>query len=89
MAQKVPCFEDTVIDGTWYYFNKGKSPEGALTYTGVTKIMGSSELGSDKDTVVGKMVTMYKNRGATYPAEVHQGQHFPMSGRDCVHRCSI
>lgn len=58
------------IDGTWYYFNKGKSPEGALTYTGVTKIMGSSELGSDKDTVVGKMVTMYKNRGATYPAEV-------------------
>ena len=58
------------IDGTWYYFNKGKSPEGALTYTGVTKIMGSSELGSDKDTVVGKMVTMYKNRGATYQAEV-------------------
>ena len=57
------------VDGTWYYFNKGKSPEGALSYTGVTAIMGKSLLGSDKDSAVKKMTLMYMKSGRTYPAE--------------------
>ena len=57
------------IDGTWYYFNKGYSPTGALYYTGVTPIMGTSVLGSDKNTVVQKMVTTYMNSKKSYPSD--------------------
>ena len=57
------------IEGTWYYFNKGYSPVGALYYTGVTPIMGTSILGGDKNTVVKKMVTMYMNSKKSYPSD--------------------
>ena len=60
------------INGTWYYMNKkgnDKGPEGALTYTGVTSIMGTSMLGTDKATVVQKMVNQYVKSNAIYPRE--------------------
>lgn len=60
------------INGTWYYMNKkgnDKGPEGALTYTGVTSIMGTSMLGTDKATVVQKMVNQYVKSNAIYPSE--------------------
>ena len=53
------------IDGIWYYFNE----LGKLEYTGVTTIMGTSQLGADKSVVVNKLVTMYKKRCKTYPSE--------------------
>ena len=55
------------IDGVWYYFNKGVSPEGAMTYEGVTPIMGATALGN-KTTAVNKMVKMYMNSKRTYPS---------------------
>ena len=58
------------IEGTWYYFNKSQSPLGALSYTGITPIMGKSLLGQDKQTVVNKLVKMYVNHGVSYPSEV-------------------
>lgn len=58
------------IDGVWYYFNKNVSPAGALTYTGVTPIMGASLLGNDKNTVVSKLVKMYIQHGTAYPGDV-------------------
>ncbi|WP_418629354.1 N-acetylmuramoyl-L-alanine amidase [[Clostridium] scindens] len=58
------------IEGTWYYFNKSQSPLGALSYTGVTSIMGKSLLGQDKQTVVNKLVKMFVNHGASYPSAV-------------------
>ena len=57
------------VSGTWYYLQKSASPEGALTYTGVTPIMGNSDLSSDKNTVVNKMVRMFQRSGRTYPAD--------------------
>lgn len=60
------------INGTWYYMNKkgnDKGPEGALTYTGVTSIMGTSMLGTEKATVVQKMVNQYVKSNAIYPRE--------------------
>ena len=56
------------VDGTWYYLKKNISPQGVLTYTGVTPIMGSSDISGDKNTVVNKMVKMYQKSGRTYPA---------------------
>ena len=46
------------IENQWYYFNKSlkKIPNGALSYTGVTSIMGNSTVGQDRVTVVEKMV---------------------------------
>lgn len=61
-------YED--INGEWYFFNNKQAPLGMLSYTGVTSIMGSSELGNDKSTVVSKLVKMYNKRGMTYPSEV-------------------
>ena len=55
------------IDGVWYYFNKEVSPEGAMTYEGVTPIMGATALGN-KTTAVNKMVKMYMNSKRTYPS---------------------
>ena len=55
------------IDGVWYYFNKGVSPEGAMTYEGVTPIMGATALGN-RTTAVNKMVKMYMNSKRTYPS---------------------
>ena len=55
------------VDGTWYYLKKNVSPQGVLTYTGVTSIMGNSDISSDKNTVVNKMVKMYQKSGRTYP----------------------
>ena len=55
------------IDGAWYYFNKGVSPEGAMTYEGVTPIMGATALGN-KTTAVNKMVKMYMNSKKAYPS---------------------
>ena len=60
------------INGTWYYMNKKgnkNGPEGAWTYTGVTSIMGTSMLGTDKATVVQKMVNQYVKSNAIYPGE--------------------
>lgn len=60
------------LNGTWYYMNKkenDKGPEGALTYTGVTSIMGTSMIGTDKATVVQKMVNQYVKSNAIYPSE--------------------
>ncbi len=57
------------IDGEWYYFNKNQQPEGALTYTGVTAIMGNSQLGEDKSAVVNKMVKRYTKQGKEYPGD--------------------
>ena len=44
------------IENQWYYFNKSlkKIPNGALSYTGVTSIMGNSTVGQDRVTVVRK-----------------------------------
>ena len=58
------------INGEWYFFNNKQAPLGMLSYTGVTSIMGSSELGNDKSTVVSKLVKMYNKRGMTYPSEI-------------------
>ena len=58
------------INGTWYYMNKKgnkNGPEGALTYTGVTSIMGTSMMGTDKAIVVQKMVNQYVKSNAIYP----------------------
>lgn len=57
------------IDGEWYFFNKKRSPVGALYYTGVTPIMGESALGNDENTVVSKMVSQFTNHGKPYPGE--------------------
>lgn len=57
------------VSGEWYYLQKSASPEGALTYTGVTSIMGNSDLSSDKNTVVNKMVRMFQKSGRSYPAD--------------------
>ena len=57
------------VSGEWYYLQKSASPEGALTYTGVTSIMGNSDLSSDKNTVVNKMVRMFQKSGTSYPAD--------------------
>ena len=57
------------IAGIWYYFQKGVSPEGALTYTGVTSIMGNSDMGNDENVVVNKMVKMFQKSGRSYPAD--------------------
>ena len=57
------------VSGEWYYLQKSASPEGALTYTGVTSIMGNSDLSSDKNTVVNKMVRMFQKSGRLYPAD--------------------
>jgi len=57
------------VSGKWYYLQKSASPEGVLTYTGVTSIMGNSDLSSDKNTVVNKMVRMFQKSGRSYPAD--------------------
>ena len=57
------------VSGEWYYLQKSASPEGALTYTGVTSIIGNSDLSSDKNTVVNKMVRMFQKSGRSYPAD--------------------
>ena len=57
------------VSGEWYYLQKSALPEGALTYTGVTSIMGNSDLSSDKNTVVNKMVRMFQKSGRSYPAD--------------------
>ena len=57
------------VSGEWYYLQKSASPEGALTYTGVTSIMGNSDLSNDKNTVVNKMVRMFQKSGRSYPAD--------------------
>ena len=57
------------VSGEWYYLQKSASPEGALTYTGVTSIMGTSDLSRDKNTVVNKMVRMFQKSGRSYPAD--------------------
>ena len=57
------------VSGEWCYLQKSASPEGALTYTGVTSIMGNSDLSSDKNTVVNKMVRMFQKSGRSYPAD--------------------
>ena len=57
------------VSGEWYYLQKSASPEGVLTYTGVTSIMGNSDLSSDKNTVVNKMVRMFQKSGRSYPAD--------------------
>ena len=57
------------VNGEWYYLQKSASPEGALTYTGVTSIMGNSDLSNDKNTVVNKMVRMFQKSGRSYPAD--------------------
>lgn len=57
------------VSGEWYYLQKSASPEGALTYTGVTSIMGNSDLSSDKNTVVNKMVRIFQKSGRSYPAD--------------------
>ena len=58
------------VSGEWYYLQKSASPEGALAYTGVTSIMGNSDLGSDKNTVVNKMVRMFQKSERSYPADM-------------------
>ena len=57
------------VGGEWYYLQKSVAPEGALTYTGVTSIMGNSDLSSDKNTVINKMVKMFQKSGRYYPAD--------------------
>ena len=58
------------VSGEWYYLQKSASPEGALAYTGVTSIMGNSDLSSDKNTVVNKMVRMFQKSERSYPADM-------------------
>ena len=57
------------IDGKWYYLRSGESPEGSLRYEGVTSIMGTSAIGTNKTTVVNKMVKMFQKSGKNYPAQ--------------------
>ena len=57
-----------VIDDTMYYFRSG----GSLRYSGVTTIMGTSRLGSTKNTVVDKLEKMYLKSGRIYPAYYSQ-----------------
>ena len=57
------------IDGKWYYLRSGESPEGSLRYEGVTSIMGTSAMGTNKTTVVNKMVKMFRKSRKTYPAQ--------------------
>ena len=66
----VMCTGYKQINGEWYFFNNKQAPLGMLTYTGVTPIMGKSELGNDKSTIVSKLVMMYSKRGRVYPSEV-------------------
>lgn len=64
------------IGNQWYYFNKSlkKIPNGALSYTGVTPIMGTSTLGKDRVTVVQKMVSHYTTSGKLYPSNALNGE---------------
>lgn len=57
------------IDGKWYYLRSGESPEGSLRYEGVTSIMGTSAMGTNKTTVVNKMVKMFRKSGKNYPTQ--------------------
>ena len=57
------------IDGKWYYLRSGESPEGSLKYEGVTPIMGTSAMGTNKTTVVNKMVKMFQKSGKNYPTQ--------------------
>ena len=57
-----------LIDDTMYYFRSG----GSLRYSGVTTIMGTSRLGSTKNTVVDKLEKMYLKSGRIYPAYYSQ-----------------
>ena len=57
------------IDGKWYYLRSGESPEGSLRYEGVTSIRGTSAMGTNKTTVVNKMVKMFRKSRKTYPAQ--------------------
>ena len=57
------------IDGKWYYLRSGESPEGSLRYEGVTSIMGTSAMGTNKTIVVNKMVKMFQKRGKNYPTQ--------------------
>ena len=63
------------IENQWYYFNKSlkKIPNGALSYTGVTSIMGNSTVGQDRVTVVEKMVAHYMTSGKLYPSNALNG----------------
>ena len=53
-----------VIDDTMCYFRSG----GSLRCKGVTTIMGTSGLGTTKNTVVDKLEKMYLKSGRIYPA---------------------
>lgn len=57
------------IDGKWYYLRSGESPEGSLRYESVTPIMGTSAMGTNKTTVVNKMVKMFQKSGKNYPTQ--------------------
>ena len=57
------------IDGKWYYLRSGESPEGSLRYEGVTSIMGTSAMGTNKTIVVNKMVKMLQKSGKNYPTQ--------------------
>lgn len=57
------------IDGKWYYLRSGESPEGSLRYEGVTSIMGTSAMGTNKTTVVNKMAKMFRKSGKNYPTQ--------------------
>ena len=57
------------IDGKWYYLRSGESPEGSLRYEGVTSIMGTSAMGTNKTIVVNKMVKMFQKSGKNYPTQ--------------------
>mgnify|MGYP003279024198 FL=1 len=63
------------IENQWYYFNKSLKdiPNGALGYTGVTPIMGTSTLGKDRVTVVQKIVSHYTASGKLYPSNALNG----------------
>jgi glucan-binding YG repeat protein/N-acetylmuramoyl-L-alanine amidase len=63
------------IENKWYYFNKSLKdiPNGALGYTGVTPIMGTSTLGKDRVTVVQKIVSHYTASGKLYPSNALNG----------------
>lgn len=50
------------IGELWHYFNKGKEPEGLLTFSGHT-IMGQTGV------TVDQMVRMYQKSGKSYPSE--------------------
>ena len=57
-----------VIDDTMCYFRSG----GSLRCKGVTTIMGTSGLGTTKNTVVDKLEKMYLKSGRIYPAYYSQ-----------------